>query len=124
MKVLIAVPSLDTRVCATETRNFNEKLAQKQGVQALVISKDLPFAMKRFCSTEGIDHVIIASDFRYGDFASRYNTEITEGPFKGLSARAVFVIDQNNNIAYAELVPDISEEPDYDQVMQAIEQLL
>ncbi len=124
VKVLIAVPSLDTRVCATETRKFDEKLAQKQGVQTLVISKDLPFAMKRFCSTEGIDHVTIASDFRYGDFTSRYNTEITEGPFKGLSARAVFVVDQDNNIAYAELVPEIGEEPDYDQVLQAVERLL
>ena len=124
VKVLIAVPSLDTSVCAMETRKFNEKLSKKNGVQGLVISKDLPFAMKRFCATEGIENITNASDFRYSDFSQKYNTEITEGAFKGLSARAVFVVDQQDNIAFAELVPEIGQEPDYEKVMQAVEKLV
>lgn len=124
VKVLIAVPSLDTSVCATETRKFNQQLSDKAGVTGLVISKDLPFAMKRFCETSDIESVVNASDYRYGEFAQQYNTEITEGAFKGLSARAVFVVDQNNEIAYAELVPEVGQEPNYDQVMGAVDKLL
>ncbi len=124
VKVLIAVPSLDTNVCATETRKFNEKLAQKKEVQGLIISKDLPFAMKRFCASEGIENVTNASDFRYGEFCTQYNTEITDGPMKGLSARAVFVVDQDNNITYTELVPEIGQEPDYDKAMEAVDALV
>lgn len=123
VKVLIAVPSLDTSVCATETRKFNERLAQKENVQGLIISKDLPFAMKRFCASEGIENVINASDFRYGDFSSKYNTEITDGPLKGLSTRAVFVVDQSDNITYTELVPEIGQEPDYDKAIAAVDAL-
>lgn len=124
VKVLIAIPSLDTRVCAAETRKFNERLAQHKGVQGLIISKDLPFAMKRFCASEGIANVTNASDFRYSDFCQKYNTEMTDGPMKGLSARAVFVVDQQNNITYTELVPEIGQEPDYDKVMAAVDALL
>lgn len=124
VKVLIAVPSLDTSVCATETRKFNEQLGGKSGVTGLVISKDLPFAMKRFCETTNVEGIVNGSDYRYGEFAQKYNTEITEGAFKGLSARAVFVVNQNNEITYSELVPEIGEEPDYDKVMKAVEGLL
>jgi len=124
VKVLIAVPSLDTSVCATETRHFNQSLSEKSGVTGLVISKDLPFAMKRFCETSGVEHIVNASDFRYGEFSQKYNTEITDGAFKGLSARAVFVVDQNNDIAYAELVPEVGQEPNYDKAMEAVEKLL
>ncbi|MEM9671047.1 MAG: thiol peroxidase [Bacteroidota bacterium] len=124
VKVLIAVPSLDTSVCATETRKFNQQLGGKSGVTGLVISKDLPFAMKRFCETSNIENIVNASDFRYGEFSQQYNTEITDGAFKGLSARAVFVVDQNNAIAYAELVPEVGQEPDYDKAMEAVDKLL
>ncbi|WKN41414.1 thiol peroxidase [Tunicatimonas pelagia] len=124
VKVLIAVPSLDTSVCATETRQFNQQLGGKSGATGLVISKDLPFAMKRFCETAGVESIVNASDFRYGEFGEKYNTEITEGPFKGLSARAVFVVDQNNEIVYAELVPEVGEEPNYDKAMEAVDKLL
>jgi len=124
VKVIIAVPSLDTGVCAIETRQFNQKLANKSNVTGLVISKDLPFAMRRFCETEGIKNVVSASDFRYDEFSQKYNTEITDGPMKGLSARAVFVVDAQNVIQYVELVPEIAQEPDYDQVMAAIDKLI
>ena len=124
VKVIIAVPSLDTGVCALETRQFNQKLANKANVTGVVISKDLPFAMRRFCETEGIKNVVSASDFRFNEFSQKYNTEITEGPMKGLSARAVFVVDANHVIRYTELVPEIAQEPDYDQVMAAVDKLL
>lgn len=124
VKVIIAVPSLDTGVCAIETRQFNQKLANKNNVSGFVISKDLPFAMKRFCETEGIKNVVSASDFRYNEFAQKYNTEILDGPLKGLSARAVFVIDDQNVIRYTELVPEIAQEPEYDKVLEAVDKLL
>lgn len=122
VKVIIAVPSLDTGVCQMETRQFNQKLSDKSGVAGIVISKDLPFAMKRFCAAEGIENVETASDFR-GDFSDKYNTLIMEGPMKGLSSRAVFVVDGENNIRYTELVPEIAQEPDYDKVMKAVEEI-
>jgi thioredoxin-dependent peroxiredoxin len=124
VKVIIAVPSLDTGVCALETRQFNQKLADKNNVTGVVISKDLPFAMRRFCETEGIKNIVSASDFRYDEFSQHYNVEITDGPMKGLSARAVFVVDAQNIIRYVELVPEITQEPHYDQVMAAVDQLL
>jgi thiol peroxidase len=124
VKVLIAVPSLDTGICQRETRQFNERLNDKKGVVGIVISKDLPFAMKRFCETEGLNNIVSASDFRYLDFTREYGTEMVDGPLKGLSARAVFVVDQNNKIRYVELTPDVIAEPDYDKVMAAVDQLL
>lgn len=124
VKVLIAVPSLDTSVCATETRRFNQELAGKERVVGIVISKDLPFAMKRFCETNSLQNIVNGSDFRYGEFVDKYNTEIIEGTFKGLSARAVFVIDQNDTIQYVQLVKEVGDEPDYDKALQAVESLL
>ena len=124
VKVLIAVPSLDTGICQRETRQFNERLNDKKGVVGIVVSKDLPFAMKRFCETEGLTNIVSASDFRYLDFTREYGTEMVDGPLKGLSARAVFVVDQNNKIRYVELTPDVIAEPDYDKVMAAVDQLL
>ena len=124
IKVLIAVPSLDTGICQRETRQFNERLNQKDGVVGIVISKDLPFAMKRFCETEGLSNIISASDFRYLDFTREYGTEMVDGPLKGLSARAVFVVDQNNKIRYVELTPDIILEPNYDKIMEVVNQLV
>jgi thiol peroxidase len=121
-KVLIAVPSLDTGVCKIETRRFSKELSTRPGVVGLVISKDLPFAMKRFCLKDGIENIEIASDFR-GSFAERYNTLITDGPFKGLIARAVFILDGDNNIRYSELVADIDNEPDYASALNALDAL-
>lgn len=121
-KVIIAVPSLDTGVCQMETRKFNRELSGKNDVVGIVVSKDLPFAMKRFCAAEGIENVEIASDFR-GNFTDEYNTEMTDGPLKGLSSRAVFVLDGSNTIKHIELTDDITEEPDYSAVMQAVDKI-
>jgi thiol peroxidase len=123
IKVVIGVPSLDTGVCQRETRTFNEKLASKDGVVGIVISKDLPFAMKRFCETEGISNIVSASDYRYGDFTREYGTEMIDGPLKGLSARTVFIVDKENKIRYVEITKDITEEPDYDKVLSAIDEI-
>ena len=123
VKVLIAVPSLDTRVCAAETKHFSDKLAGKEHVEAMVISKDLPFAMTRYMEENKITNITPASDFRYGEFLKKYNVEMADGPFKGLSARAVFVLDKDNVIRYAELVPEIAHEPEYDKVLEAIDSL-
>ncbi len=122
VKVVIAVPSLDTGICQIETRTFNEKLAGHDGVVGIVVSKDLPFAMKRFCAAEGIENVEIASDFR-GNFASNYNTLMVDGPLKGLSARVVFVLDASNTVQYVEVVDDITHEPDYSAVLEAVQGL-
>lgn len=124
VRVLIGVPSLDTGICQAETRKFNEELAKREGVVGIVVSKDLPFAMNRFCEAEGIENVVIASDYRYSDFINEYNTEILSGPMKGLSARAVFVVDKNDNITYAELVPEIAQEPQYEEALKAVDALL
>ena len=123
-KILIGVPSLDTGVCQTETRKFNEQVGGLEGVRAFVISKDLPFAMNRFCEAEGIKNVEVGSDYRYNDFINEYNTEILAGPFKGLSARAVFVLDSKNKVVYSELVKEIADEPNYDKAMAAVKSLL
>ena len=123
VRVIIAVPSLDTGICQMETRKFNEELGKRPDVMGIVVSRDLPFAMKRFCEADGIENVLLASDFRYGDFIDEYNTEILSGPMKGLSARAVFVIDANDKIQYAELVPEIAQEPDYDKALELIDSL-
>jgi thiol peroxidase len=124
VKVVIGVPSLDTGICQRETREFNERLAKKEGVIGIIISKDLPFAMKRFCEAEGIENVVSASDYRYNDFTREYGTEMLDGPLKGLSARAVFIIDKQNKIRYVELTKDIIEEPNYDRVIEALDALL
>lgn len=124
VKVLLGVPSLDTGTCALETKTFNQKLAAKEGVVGLVISKDLPFAQRRFCETEGIKNVVALSDFRYNDFCNDYKTELLTGALKGLSARVVFVVDKANVIRYVQLVPEIGQEPNYDEVMAAVEELL
>ncbi|MFW5760695.1 MAG: thiol peroxidase [Cyclobacteriaceae bacterium] len=123
IKILIAVPSLDTSVCAAETKLFSEKIADRNNVEAIVISKDLPFAMKRYMTNNNIENITAASDFRFGEFLKKYNVEMTEGPFKGLSARAVFVLDKDNTIKYAELVPEIAHEPEYDKVFKAIDDI-
>jgi thiol peroxidase len=124
IKVLIAVPSLDTGICQMETRRFNEELNKREGVVGLVISEDLPFAMNRFCEAEGLSKVTIASDYRYRDFMGEYNTEILKGPMKGLSARAVFVVDGKNKIHYSELVPEIAQEPEYESALAVVDKLL
>lgn len=125
VKVIMAVPSLDTGVCQTEAKKFNEKLQDyKSDVVGLVVSKDLPFAMQRFCSNEGIENVVSASDFRYGDFSNEYNLEMIDGPLKGLLARTVYVVDKDNKISYVEFVNEVTDEPDYSSAMNEVKKVL
>jgi len=124
VRVLLSVPSLDTGVCAAETRRFNQELAGKEDVMALVISRDLPFAMNRFCETEGINNVVSGSDQRLGELGNKYNIEQIDGPLQGLLGRAVWVIDREGNITYNELVPEITQEPDYEKAMSAVNAIL
>ncbi|MEY5049608.1 MAG: hypothetical protein RLZZ175_2967 [Bacteroidota bacterium] len=124
VKVLIAVPSIDTGVCAAEARAFNTKLNNKENVVGLVISKDLPFAQKRFCEAEGLANIVTGSDFRYGQFAQQYGTLMLDGPLKGLSARVIFIVDKNNKIAYTQVITEITTEPDYDAVLAEIDKLV
>jgi thiol peroxidase len=119
VQLLIVVPSLDTEVCATETRNFNAKAADLEGVNTTVISMDLPFAAGRFCSAEGIDKLTVASDFRNKDFANAYGMLIADGPLAGVTARAVFVVGKDGKVVYKELVPEITAEPEYDKALEA-----
>ncbi|MFT4569753.1 MAG: thiol peroxidase [Hyphomicrobiaceae bacterium] len=118
-KVLVIVPSLDTPVCQTETRKFNEEAGGLENVEVLVASSDLPFAQTRFCTTEGLSNVRALSDLRDRGFGERYGVAIADGPMAGLTARAVFVIDENDMIIHAELVPEIAQEPDYEAALAA-----
>ena len=120
--VLLSVPSLDTDVCARETRTFNEQAAG-MGAAVLVVSVDTPFAMKRFCTTEGITNVEPGSDFRFHDLDA-WGVRIAEGPMEAASARAVWVIDKEGTVRYSELVPELGQEPDYAAVLDAARKLL
>jgi len=119
VQMIVVVPSLDTPVCATETRKFNEEASKIDGVDVTVVSMDLPFASKRFCSTEGIENLTVASDYRNRDFGQKYGVVIAEGPLKGILARAIYVIDKNGNVVYKQLVPEITEEPNYEEALEA-----
>ena len=118
-KILNIVPSLDTPTCATSTRKFNESGGKLPNTVVLVISADLPFAMKRFCTTEGLSNVVSLSMIRGKGFAKTYGVLIEDGPLAGLSARAVVVVDENDKVLYRELVPEIGQEPNYDAALAA-----
>jgi thiol peroxidase len=119
-KVLNIVPSLDTPTCAISTRVFNEKAGAMNNTAVLVISADLPFAMKRFCEAEGLKNVVTLSTMRGRDFHAKYGVDITDGPLKGLTARAVVVLDESDKVKYSQLVPEIKNEPDYDSALAAL----
>jgi thiol peroxidase len=118
--ILNIFPSLDTSVCANSVRKFNKLAADRKNVMVLAISKDLPFAHGRFCSTEGIQNVITLSGFRDTSFGKDYGMEMTDGPLAGLYARSIVVIDEEGRIIYTQLVPDITMEPDYDAALNAL----
>jgi thioredoxin-dependent peroxiredoxin len=111
-------PSVDTPVCAASVRTFNERAAGS-GVSVVCVSKDLPFAQKRFCGAESIENVTTASAFR-DSFGEDYGVSIADGPFAGLLARAIVVIGADGNVAYTELVPEIAQEPNYDAALAAV----
>ena len=120
-KLILSIsPSLDTSVCATSARKFNTMAADKKNTMVLAITKDLPFASGRFCTTEGITNVIPLSGFRDNNFGKSYGVEVIDGLFKGLYARSLIVIDENGKIAHTELVPEIAQEPDYDSALAAL----
>ena len=117
--VLNIFPSVDTSTCATSVRRFNELAASLEGVSVVNVSKDLPFALERFCGAEGIDNVIAASAFR-SSFGADYGLIQQDGPLTGLLARAVVVLDENGVVKYTELVPEIADEPNYDAALDAL----
>ncbi|MCW5624056.1 MAG: thiol peroxidase [Burkholderiales bacterium] len=119
-KVLNIVPSLDTPTCQKSTRVFNEKASTANNAVVLVVAADLPFAMARFCGAEGLDNVVTLSTFRGKDFHRRYGVDIADGPLRGLTARAVVVLDENNRVLHSQLVPEIATEPDYDAALAAL----
>ena len=112
-------PSVNTGVCAKSIRKFDEKAGDLENTVVLCISKDLPFAQKLFCETEGIKHAVMLSYFR-SDFATEYQVLITDGPFRGLLSRAVIVIDPEGKIVYEQQVPEIGDEPDYEAAIKSI----
>ena len=118
--VLNIFPSLDTDVCAASVRRFNVEAAGLENTAVVCVSKDLPFAHKRFCTAEGIEGVVSASDFRTGDFARDYGMLITDGPLAGLMARSVVVIDEKGKVAYAQQVAETVTEPDYEAALASL----
>jgi len=118
--VLNIFPSIETKVCSTSVREFNKRIASSPNAVVLCISKDLPFAMKRFCGAEGIDKAITLSDFRNLGFGKNYGVDLADGGFTGLFARAVVVIDPSGKVKYTELVPVIGQEPDYDSALKTL----
>lgn len=119
-KLLNIVPSLDTPVCATSTRKFNEYAKQHPDTVMLMISADLPFAMNRFCSSENLDNVVSLSLMRGKEFAEDYGVLIEDGPLAGITARAVVVLDEHDSVIHTELVPEIGNEPDYEAALKAL----
>ena len=118
--VLNIFPSVDTSTCSTSVREFNKRVASIDNTVVLCISKDLPFAQKRFCGAEGIDRAITLSDFRGRGFGKSSGVELVDGGFAGLFARAVVVIDTTGKVKYTELVPQIGQEPNYEAALKAI----
>ena len=118
--VLNIFPSLDTQVCATSVRKFNDLAAKMNNTVVLAISKDLPFAHARFCTTEGIENVIGLSAFRDNSFGENYGVAIADSPLAGLLARAVIILDEQGKVIYTELVPEITQEPDYDEALNKL----
>lgn len=119
-KILNIVPSLDTPTCATSTRKFNESAGKLPNTVVLVVSSDLPFASKRFCTVEGLQNVVPLSLMRDRKFAKDYGVLIEDGLLAGICARAVVVIDEQDHVTYTQLVPEIGQEPDYDKALAAV----
>ncbi|NOH81586.1 thiol peroxidase [Vibrio sp. RE86] len=118
--VLNIFPSIDTPVCAQSVRAFNQKAADKSGVEVVCISADLPFAVGRFCEIEGIEHVQHASTFRSPGFAEAYGVKIPEGALAGLTTRAVICVNEEGLVTHSELVAEITDEPNYEAALAAL----
>lgn len=118
-KIFNIFPSIDTGVCAAAARKFNEEAADLDNTVVINVSKDLPFALNRFCAAEGLDHVVNLSDFR-GSFGEDYGVKITDSPMQGLLSRAVIVADEKGKVIYTEQVPEIGQEPNYEAALNAL----
>jgi len=118
--ILNIFPSIDTATCATSVREFNKKAASLSNTKVLCISRDLPFAQKRFCGAEGIADVVTLSDFRDGSFGKAYGVELQDGVLKGLHARSVVVLNENHDVVYSELVSEIKNEPNYEAALKSL----
>lgn len=119
-KVLNIFPSIDTGVCATSVRKFNQLASELENTVVLCISSDLPFAQSRFCGAEGLNNVVMLSTLRGAEFKQAYGVAISDGPLTGLAARAVVVLDAQDKVIYSELVNEITTEPDYDAALAAL----
>ena len=119
--VLNIFPSVDTGICAQSVRTFNEKLSTLENTVVLCISKDLPFAQSRFCAAEGLESVVSLADYKSEDFANNYGVKMVEGPLAGLHSRAVVVVNPEGEVIYTEQVPEIAQEPSYENALTAIQ---
>jgi thioredoxin-dependent peroxiredoxin len=120
VQLIITLPSLDTDTCAAETRRFNVDVNNLDICETTVVSMDLPFAADRFCSTEGIENLTVVSDYINKDVSKAFGVLMEDNKLKGLSARAVFVIDRSGEIVYKEIVPEVTAEPNYEAALEAI----
>lgn len=118
--VLNIFPSVDTGTCATSVRKFNKQATELNNTKVLCISKDLPFAQSRFCGAEGIENVVMLSDFADGNFGKNYQLEITDGPLANLHSRCIVVIDENGVVTHTEQVNEIVDEPNYENALKAL----
>ena len=118
--VLNIFPSIDTGTCATSVRTFNEKASTLENTKVLCISRDLPFAQKRFCGAEGLENVENLSDFRDGSFGKDYGLAMVESVLAGLHSRVVIILDENGTVKYAEQVPEIADEPNYEAALNSL----
>ena len=121
-KILSIVPSLDTPVCQKSTSIFNEKVSKLENTVMLIVSSDLPFAMKRFCTSESLDNVTPVSMMRSRNFAKDYGVLLIDGPLSGITSRAVVTISPENKILHSELVSEIANEPDYQAALDSLDQ--
>ena len=118
--ILNIFPSIDTATCATSVRTFNKMASDLENTKVLCISRDLPFAQKRFCGSEGLENVVNLSDFRDGSFGNDYGLTLTDSALKGLHARAIVVVDENGVVSHTELVSEIANEPNYEAALKAL----
>ena len=118
--ILNIFPSIDTATCATSVRTFNKMANDLENTKVLCISRDLPFAHKRFCGSEGLENVVNLSDFRDGSFGDAYGLTLTDSALKGLHARAIVVVDENGVVSHTELVSEIANEPNYEAALKAL----
>ena len=119
VQLISAVPSLDTPTCDAETRRFNVEAAKLDGVEVVTVSMDLPFAAARWCGAAGVDNIKVCSDFRNKDFANAYGVLLADGPLAGLCARVIFVVNREGKVTYKQVVPEVTDEPDYDEAIAA-----